>query len=91
LTPYLEVDQEETVNKAYNPIYFIKTNELKYRLIEYFRKEGYMAPLDGDNWKKYPKKEMPKYPDAYLLFQDPERTLPNIPGYKTESNSKKHF
>ena len=87
----LATDTQEAANKAYNPLYFEKTKELRDRLIAYFRKEGYTAPLDGDTWKRYPKKEMPDDPDAYLLFQDPEKSLPDIPGYKTESNSKKHF
>jgi hypothetical protein len=64
---------------------------MRKRLIDYFKKEGYTLPIEGDNWKKYPKKEMPRDPDAYLLFQDSEGSIPNIPGYETESNSKKNF
>ena len=34
---------------------------------------------------------MPEDPDAYLLFQDPENSIPHIPGYVTDSNEKKYF
>jgi arylsulfatase A-like enzyme len=84
-------DPEETRNKAYNPLYIQKTKEMRDQFISYFRAEGYSTPIEGDNWKVYPKKDMPDDPDAYLLFQDTEASIPHIPGYETDSNSKKHF
>ena len=87
----LRTDPEETRNKAYSPLYFYKTKEMRDQLIAYFNKEGYVAPIDGDNWKVYPRKDMPEDPDAYLLFQDTESSIPHIPGYETDSNSKKYF
>ena len=87
----LRTDPEETRNKAYSPLYFEKTKEMRDQLIEYFKEEGYVVPIDDDNWKVYPKKEMPEDPDAYLLFQDTEASLPHIPGYETDSSSKKYF
>lgn len=87
----LKNDSDETRNKAYNPLYLKKTSELRKKLISYFKSEGYMTPLDRDVWRKYPKKEMPEDSDAYLLFQDPKKTLPHIPGYTTASNQHEHF
>ena len=84
-------DPGETRNKAMNPLYVEKTREMRGRVIQYFRDEGYTEPLDGDRWKLYGKKEMPSDPDAYLLFQDPEESIPRIPGYETDSNAKRFF
>ena len=84
-------DPDETRNKASNPLYVEKTAEMRQRLIDYFKAEGYTDPLDGDGWKLYGKKEMPADPDAYLLFQDPPESIPNIPGYETDGNAKRYF
>lgn len=87
----LKTDPDETRNKAYSPLYYEKTRDMKNQLIAYFKKEGYTGPIENDTWKKYPHKDMPDDPDAYLLFQDPESSIPHIKGYETESNAKKHF
>ncbi|MDF1512438.1 MAG: sulfatase-like hydrolase/transferase [Anaerolineae bacterium] len=87
----LKTDPLETRNKAQSPLYFQKTKEMRDQLVAYFKDEGYFTPLEGDGWKVYPKKEMPEDPDAYVLFQDTEASIPHIPGYETESNSKKYF
>jgi arylsulfatase len=84
-------DPDETRNKAMNPLFVEKTKEMRGRIIDYFKDEGYTETLDGDTWKKYGKKSMPEDPDAYLLFQDPADSIPHIPGYETDVNSKKHF
>ena len=31
---------------------------------------GYEAPLDGDDWKRFPRRELPADPDAWQLFQE---------------------
>ncbi len=87
----IKMDPDETRNKAYSPLYFEKTKELRNQLISYFKNDGYLEPIENDNWKKYPHKDMPEDPDAYLLFQDPVGSIPHIKGYETESNSKEHF
>jgi choline-sulfatase len=87
----LKTDPDETRNKAYNPLYIQKTKEMREQLIAYFAGEGYLDPIEDGNWKVYPKKEMPEDPDAYLLFQDTEASIPHIPGYETESNTKEYF
>ena len=87
-------DPEETRNKAGNPLYQEKTREMRSQILQHFRDEGYLLPLDpldGNSWRVYPKKDMPADPDAYLLFQDPESSIPRIPGYETDSNARKFF
>lgn len=79
---------DETLNVAENALYVLKTEEMRNRLIHYFRKESYLEPIDGDAWRLYPVREMPKDPDAGLLFQDPPASIPHIPGYETISSSR---
>lgn len=83
-------DPEETRNLAMNPLYIKKTSQLRQTLIDYYRQAGYLAPLDGDNWKTYPIRTMPEDPDAFLLFQDAGE-VPDLEGYSTEANSKIYF
>ena len=85
------IDPDETRNKAMNPLYVEKTNEMRNDVIQFFKEEGYTEPLEGDTWKLYGKREMPADPDAYLLFQDPPESIPDIPGYTTDSNTKRYF
>jgi choline-sulfatase len=84
-------DPAETRNRALNPSFTAKTREMRDRLIEYFRKEGYEDPIENNAWRKHGLKTMPEDPDAYLLFQDPPGSIPRIPGYETDSNSRKYF
>ncbi|GKX31463.1 choline-sulfatase [Vallitalea longa] len=87
----LKMDPEETRNKANSPLYHKKTKEMREKLISYFKKEGYLDPIKDDQWKVYPKREMPDDSDAYLLFQDLPGSVPHIKGYETDSNSKKYY
>lgn len=87
----LKTDPEETRNRAYNSLYTEKTKEMRNKAIAYYKEEGYTTPIEGDKWKKYPHQVMPEDPDAYLLFQDLPGSIPHIPGYETDSNSKKYF
>lgn len=87
----LVTDPDETRNKANSPLYFEKTKAMRESTINYFRNDGYAIPADGNDWKQYPFKDMPKDPDEYLLFQDSEGSIPHITGYETDSNSKKYF
>jgi arylsulfatase len=87
----LVTDPAETRNKAYSPLYYGKTKEMREQIIQYFLTEGYAEPVDGQNWKVYPLKDIPDDPDAYLLFQDSVAGIPHIPGYETDANAKKYF
>lgn len=77
----LLVDPEETRNKAYNPMYECIAKEMKRNIIDYFKHEGYLDPLEEYDWKRYVPKGMTDDPDAYLLLQDPPESVPHIPGY----------
>ena len=80
----LRTDPEETRNKAYNPMYIAKRKEMQRIVTDYFRKDGYDLPFDGDEWKKGEVKDFERDPDAYLLFQDTRASIPHIPGYERE-------
>ena len=84
-------DPQETRNRASNPLFTEKTRELRSRLIDYFTDDGYTEPIENGRWKRYGKKSMPADPDAYLLFQDPPGSIPSIPGYETDANTKRYF
>ena len=87
----LKTDPEETRNKAKNPLYVNKTDEMRQQTIQYFMDEGYTSEIEEGQWKQYPIKTMPKDPDAYLLFQDKVDSLPHIPGYETDASEQKYF
>jgi arylsulfatase len=80
----LEIDPEETRNRVNNPIYIEHRDNMKNRLIEYLKKDGYTKPFDGDDFKKGKIKKISDDPDAYLLFQDKPDSIPNIPGYERD-------
>ena len=84
-------DPEETRNRALNPSLTAKTRAMRERLVDFFTAEGYTDPIQGGTWKTYGKKTMPDDPDAYLLFQDPPESIPRVPGYETDSNSRAFF
>lgn len=66
----LEHDQYESRNGWGNPMAGDKPARLKQSLIERFKRDGYNKPLEGDDWKKFPKRDIPEAPDYGLLFQD---------------------
>lgn len=80
----LRTDPDETRSLAGNPMFIDHLDELKTSLIEFFREEGHEAPLDGDDWKRYPPKSLLDDGDAQLLFQDPPASIPHIPGYERD-------
>jgi len=51
---------------AYDPV----LTSMRERLISSFRADGYERPLDGDNWKAFPRREVPADPDAWQLYQE---------------------
>lgn len=62
-----EMDQR---NLAENNAYADVLEQMRQRIIQWFRTDGYEDPLDGDGWKRFPPKEVPTTPDAWQLFQD---------------------
>jgi len=83
----LTADPAETRNRADNPMYRGQTAAMRKALIEHFKREGYAEPLDGDDWKRFPKMQMPADPDAGLLFQDPPgSTATPAPGYERRTS-----
>lgn len=61
--------------------------DLRGRLIAWFRRDGYEAPLDGDGWKVFPHRTVAPDPDAGLLFQDGIGAADGFPeGYRPRCN-----
>ena len=83
-----DIDPQELVNRADNPLYKKITSSMRKQLIGYLEKNGISVDDGAGNWIRYGKKEMAAAQDAYLLFQDPVATIPHIPGYTTTSNEK---
>ncbi|MDH7569264.1 MAG: sulfatase-like hydrolase/transferase [Armatimonadota bacterium] len=79
----LVTDPEETRNRAENPMYRTEVTEMREVTIRQFREDQYTAPLEGNDWKVFPKREIPADPDAGLLFQDAKgSTAIPAPGYE---------
>jgi len=57
---------------------------MKERLIGHCRQYGEEQALAGDDWKPYPKRDLPENPDSGLLYQDHRwaADLQTIPGYE---------
>jgi len=74
-------DPRETRNKA--GLHFCQhaRDELKAALIEHLRAGGEADALDGDDFRRYPRLEVPADPDAGLLIQDHPWADTSIPGY----------
>ena len=77
------IDPDETRNRAETLGYQAQTQALRRATIAYLTQAGHTAPLDGDEWRRYPPPAFPRDPDAGLLFQDAPwaRELMAIPGY----------
>ena len=79
-------DRLDERSVAGNPGYGSVLNTYRERLIEWFRKDGYETPLDGNRWRDFPPPYEPENPDAGQLFQDgrsvsdqfPEGYSPNV-------------
>ncbi len=68
---WLYKDGCESVNLAGDPAYASVLEKLKQIAIDRFKKDGYMLPLEGGDWARFPKMKFPENPDEGLLFQDP--------------------
>lgn len=53
-----------------NPAFSHIVTAYRQHLIEFFRRDGYDAPLDGNNWREFPRPAELPNPDAGQLFQD---------------------
>jgi len=74
-------DPHETRDRAGAPFCRDAQAQMKQMLIEHLRTCGETAALDGDDWRAYPRHEMPANPDAGLLVQDMPWAEASIPGY----------
>ena len=78
---------------AGNHAYGAVLSTYRKRLIEWFRKDGYELPLDGNQWRDFPPPVEPENPDAGQLFQDgrsvsdrfPEGYSPNVDTLRSPS------
>ncbi|GAB5562322.1 MAG: arylsulfatase [Synoicihabitans sp.] len=68
---WLYRDGCENVNLAEDPDYAGTVAKLRSQAITRFRADGYEAPLDGDEWARFPKMDLPSDPAEGRLFQDP--------------------
>lgn len=78
----LRLDPQETRSRAGLTAYQGVVRKLRERLMKQYRQNGFTQPLDGQEWRKYPVRSVEADPDAGLLYQDPEPSLPHIPGYE---------
>lgn len=76
-------DPEETRNRAGLSLCRREQEEMRGKLIGFYKEQGYTEPIDGDRWKLFPQPSIPVNPDAGLLIQDPGWSLryQRIPGY----------
>lgn len=65
-------DPHETRNLYGMPAFSATKASLKHELVTYIRSSGFGCILDGDDFKVFPRVEIPKDPDAGLLVQDIE-------------------
>lgn len=76
-------DPAETRNRAGLSLCREPLRDMRGLLLERFRRDGYLEPLDGDAWRTFPQPELPEDPDAGLLIQDAPWAAPyrHIDGY----------
>ena len=76
-------DPAETRNRAGLTLCREPLQGMRGRLMELFRRDGYLEPLEGDGWRAFPQPELPADPDAGLLIQDAAWAAPyqHIEGY----------
>ena len=75
------IDPQERRNHAGAVPYREQAGKMKAALIEHLRAGGEDDALDGDDFRKYPRKDIPRDPDWGLLFQDAPWADNTIPGY----------
>ncbi|MFW6060634.1 MAG: hypothetical protein ACODAQ_10665 [Phycisphaeraceae bacterium] len=77
-------DPRETRDRAGVAFCAEALRAMRERMIAHLRATGHTDPLDGDNFRRYPRYELPANPDAGLLVQDPPDAEFHIPGYSDE-------
>lgn len=63
-------DALETRDAAADPAQADTLATLRDACIRRFQSDGYTEPLDGDTWRRYPRRKLPADADTGLLFQD---------------------
>jgi len=74
-------DPLETRNKAGGPLTKEIEASMKRALIDHLMRGGETGGIDGDDWRAFPRLEMPTNPDAGLLVQDHPWADTQIEGY----------
>ena len=76
-------DPDETRDRFRAPFSAEPTAMMKGRVFAHLRSGGETDGIEGDDWKPFPKKQMPINPDAGLLIQDGyvDGRSAEIPGY----------
>jgi arylsulfatase A-like enzyme len=64
------LDPQETRDLSDDSLLAGDLARLRQATIQRFQRDGYAAPLVGDAWKAWPRREIPGGPDYGLLFQD---------------------
>jgi len=74
-------DPRESRNHAGVVGYIAAQQAMREALVGFLRDAGETDALDGEGWKVYQRKELPRNPDADLLVQDHAWAQTGIPGY----------
>ncbi|TVQ96341.1 MAG: hypothetical protein EA403_16410 [Spirochaetaceae bacterium] len=75
------LDPLESRNRAHSPNFRHHTVKMRTLMMDHLRAGGETAGLDGDQWKEFPRREVPADPDYGLLIQDQPWADTRIPGY----------
>lgn len=75
------VDPLETRNRAALPTTQDILKTLREQTIALFVEGGETDAAEGDQWKRYPKQDVPSDPDSGLLTQDRPGYVLDLPGY----------
>ncbi len=74
-------DPSESRNRANVRFYDVKSDALRDRLIDVFKEANYTDPLEGDEWKKFPYRDVSKNPDVgFSIARHPWADY-HVPGY----------
>ena len=74
-------DPAESRNAADDDATQAMLETLRLQTINWLREGGEEAACDGDQWKCYPRLEVPEDPDVGLITQDRRGYVLDLPGY----------
>jgi len=79
-------DPGETRNRSGLSLCRGEEQGMRQDLIRFLRDDGYGKPLEGDEWREFPRPMLPENPDEGLLIQDAGWSLRHqrIPGYSDQ-------